>query len=335
MVSLPDELTSLKKIAVFRALQLGDLMCVIPAIRALKHAYPSAEITLIGMPWSESFVSRYAHYFSEFISFPGYPGLPEQPFDIKAFTTFINKVSGEKFDLLLQMHGNGSIINPLMAMMGARKIAGYREPGRYCPDERLFMNYPEGFPEIDRHLELMGFLGIASQGRHLEMPVFENEKRNFGMLSSELGLRPKKYVCVHPGARDTRRWWSPANFAQVADAIAEKGYRIVLTGTEIDRSTVNEVAAKMKSRPVDLTGKTELGTLALLIKNSKMLLSNDTGVSHIAAAMSTPSVVIFLASDPTRWAPLNRQLHHIILPQHAEIEYVLENAEIALSTEDN
>ena len=78
----------IKKIAVFRALQLGDLLCAIPAVRALRAAFPNAEITLIGLPWAKDLVARFNQYFDKFISFPGYPGLPEQPFDASKFEEF-------------------------------------------------------------------------------------------------------------------------------------------------------------------------------------------------------------------------------------------------------
>src|SRR5215218_4662696 len=101
---------NIKKIAVFRALQLGDMLCLIPALRALHHAYPGASITLLGMPWAKSLIERFPNYVHSFKHFPGYPGLPEQKFEPKAFASFLNEVQEEQYDLLLQMQGNGSIV---------------------------------------------------------------------------------------------------------------------------------------------------------------------------------------------------------------------------------
>jgi ADP-heptose:LPS heptosyltransferase len=321
----------LQKVALFRALQIGDLLCAIPAVRAFKKAYPASNITLIGLPWAQRFVKRFPDYFSDFIHFPGYPGLPEQGFDTRHYISFLEEVNKRSFDLLIQMHGNGALVNPVAALCGAKRITGYFEPGKYCPDAELCMPYPEEGAEITKHLQLMEFLGIAAQDEQLEFPVTAAEQQSFSDICATYDLQPKQYVCVHPGARDTRRWWSAQNFAQVADLLTEKGYTVVLTGTESEYHTTQLVASSMRHEAINLTGKTDLGTLAVLIKNARMLLSNDTGVSHIASAVKTPSVVIFLASDPSRWAPLDQNRHRIILPHESEnMSYVVSSTEQAL-----
>jgi ADP-heptose:LPS heptosyltransferase len=324
-----------KKIAIFRALQLGDMLCGIPAIRALKRAHEDSEITLLGLPWSENFIKRFPHYFSDFIHFPGYPGLPEQPFNPGKIIPFLFKMRIERFDLIIQMHGNGSIVNPFMKLLGSKKIAGYFEKGSYCPDEKLCMPYPENVSEVERHLHLMEHLGVPSQGADLEFPTYPEEQLEFTKLCKDTDLEPKKYICIHPGGRDKKRWWSPEKFAHIANRMANKGYKIVLTGTLEERAMTNAVIDKMEFPAVNLGGKTDLGTLVELVKNARMILSNDTGVSHIAASVKTPSVVIFLASDPVRWAPMNRRLHHIILPEEADnLDYVFWNTEQVLLNND-
>lgn len=330
MNKFPPEKT--QRIAIFRALNLGDLLCAIPAIRALRSAYPEAHINLIGLPWMADFARRFAHYFDGFVSFPGTAGLPEQVVDLDAFTQFLHRERAAEYDLVLQMHGKGSVTNPVIAMFADRGVAGYYEPGEYRPDEQTFMPYPEGLPEIERHLALMQFLGVPLKGRALEFPISEEESRDAEKMLAQQGVNDKPYVCIHPGARDIRRWWAPKKFAQVADALAEKGFSIVFTGTEQEQAAVERVREKMSSASLNLAGRTDLGVLGALIAHASLLVSNDTGVSHIAAATGTRSVVIFLASDPARWAPLNRDLHHVVAPHESEnVDHVLVRAEHALN----
>lgn len=118
-----------RRIAVFRALQLGDLLCAVPALRALRRALPHAEITLIGLLWARTLVDRYRAYLDSFLDFPGHPGMPEAPAQPDRMPAFLARAQQHRFDLVIQMHGSGGITNPLVALLGARHIAGYHVPG--------------------------------------------------------------------------------------------------------------------------------------------------------------------------------------------------------------
>jgi ADP-heptose:LPS heptosyltransferase len=268
-------------------------------------------VTLVGLPWAAAFVRRFHAYLDDFIVFPGFPGLPERTPDIAHFPIFLTTIQKRNFDLAIQMHGSGSIVNPLIGLWGAKKSAGFYTPGQYRPDESLFMEYPEYGPEIWRHLRLMEFLGIPLQGDELEFPIFEQDRLAFRQIQDHFHIQ-KNYICIHPGARAAERRWPAAYFAAMADRLASFGYQIVLTGTREESDLTAAVAKNMKTPAIDLAGKTGLGTLAVLVSYAHLLISNDTGISHIASAIKTPSVVLFSTSDPKRWAPQNGQLHKIV-----------------------
>jgi ADP-heptose:LPS heptosyltransferase len=303
-------LEGIKKIVVFRALQIGDLLCSIPAIRALKNTYPEAEITLVGLPWAKMLIERFPQYFHSLITFPGYPGFPEQPVDRSAFPDFLKQVQQENFDLALQMQGSGIISNPLVDLFNAKKIAGFYAANNFCPDKSLFIQYPSEIHEVHRHLRLMEVLGISSATMDLEFPVTKKDNEDFA--KSALPVSPKQYVILHPGARGVNRQWHPQYFAAVGDICFENGLQVVITGTTDELEIVENVIQLMTHTPINAAGKTSLGAVAVLIKNAAALVSNCTGVSHIASALKTKSIVISLDGEPFRWEPLNKKLHKTI-----------------------
>jgi ADP-heptose:LPS heptosyltransferase len=297
----------IKRILIFRALQLGDMLCAIPAIRALRHAYPYATISLAGLPWASALVERFPSYFDDFISFPGYPGLPEQELDPAAFIRFLSEVQKRHFDLALQMQGDGSVINPMMELLGASNIAGFRKEGHYAPENALFIDYPAYGSEIERHLKLMHHLGIPAQGTELEFTLTEKDQQEYDELRFPVGT--EDYVCVHPGSRGAWRQWPVVHFAALADLCMKKGLKVVITGTKEELPIVGQVVEHMTHKPLIAAGKTGLGAAGILINNSYALISNCTGVSHMASAFKKRSIVISMDGEPERWGPLDRQTH--------------------------
>lgn len=311
-MTLPPDLQpeKLERVAVFRALVLGDMLCAVPALRALRHACPDAELTLVGLPWAREWAQRLLHV-DRFIEFPGYPGLPETIPDLDALPGFLQQMQAEHFELLLQMHGSGTIVNPLLAACGAAHLAGFALPGRFCPEPALFAPWPNTGHEIERLLTLTDHLGMPRHGTQLELPVTDSDRIELATAwPGAFGGDP--FVCVHAGAQLASRRWPPERFAEVADALAARGFTIVLTGTSGEAALAARLREAMHHPVVDLSGKTSLWTLAALLERARLLVCNDTGVSHIAAAIDTPSVVVSCGADVSRWAPLEARRHQVL-----------------------
>ena len=299
-----------RKILIVRVLRgLGDLLTIVPALRALRAALPEAEITLLSLPWARNFIARFPQYFDDFIEFVGWPSIPELPVNIAVLPAFLQQVHVREFDLVLQMQGSGLSSNPFTVMLGAKRNAGFYLPGLYCPDKELFLAHPADEPEIRRFLRLMEFLGIPLQGEHMEFPVHDADREALAQIPDTRELQPGRYVVLHPGANDKLRRWLPQNFAAVGDALAQQGYQIVLTGIEEELPDTQEVAQAMRAPALNFAGKTTLGSVAALIEGARLVVSNDTGIAHLTDALRRPSVVMFFASNPNRWGPLDRKRH--------------------------
>lgn len=301
-----------RHIVVLRALVLGDTLCASPALRALRRAWPRAHIAVLGLPASRDYVARLPDV-DEWIALPGWPGLPEQAPDVRALPAFLAAMQARHWDLAMQLHGAGGVTNPLLALLGARHCAGFHAPGAWVPPghEALFCPWPEQGHETQRLLSLCRHLGLPDAGDAIDFPL---QPQDFDALRATW-TASGPYACLHAGAQLPSRRWPLARFAGVAQALHEAGLVVVLTGSAGERALVTELRDLLEARAiphVDLVGRTTLWTLGALLQGARLLVCNDTGVSHIAAALRVPSIVVACGSDVTRWAPPDSALHRVL-----------------------
>lgn len=299
-----------KRIAVLRALFVGDFLCAQPALRALKTRFPSAELTLIALPWIEPFLHRY-DCVDRFLPFPGCQGVAEAPYRPEVTEAFLQKARALHYDLAIQMHGSGPASSDFVAGMGARLSLGYTPPGVPSPLARAIPYPGDQVHEARKWLNLVAHVGAPGMPRP-ELPVLRDEEAEAAALLDPLDpARP--IVALHTGARDPARRWPPERFAALAgQAWDMRGAQIVLTGSEGDAETVGLVRRACRAPLLDLCGKTGLGTLAAVLSRVDLLVTNDSGPSHVAWARGVPSVVLFGPTDPARWAPLERRQHRVV-----------------------
>ncbi len=309
----------IRSVAIFRALYLGDMLCVTPSFRAIRAALPNAHVTLIGLPWEEDLVNRFPNYLNNFIEFPGWPGLPEQEVVPELTLKFLENMQHQRYDLVLQMQGNGIVTNAMCMLFNAQRVAGLRRPNDYAPYPDLFPVSEEDEHELLKFLKLLKAAGIPDKGTDMELPILQNELQEFETIRKQLGLTDGQYLCVHPGARDSRRRWPANHFARLITTFMERGLTVLLIGSKDESDLLRQINTMLPTPVLNLVeriGHVALGPLAALIKNSRGLVSNDTGVAHMAAALQVPSVVLFsLYSSPRRWAPLNQKLHLSIVTE--------------------
>lgn len=320
-------------VLVFRALQLGDMLCAVPALRALRHALPAARITLVGLPWAQQFAERFAGYVDEFIPFPGHPLLPEQPVRQDALAQFTTRLCARNFALAIQLHGNGEVSNDIVGSFGARAMAGFCQGPPVTRDRTVLLPYPETGAEPERLLQLMAHIGAPAVGTQLEFPLSRADQDALLATGLRAKLVGEDYFCIHPGARTRDKCWPPGHFAEVGDRLAaEFGLRPVLTGSAQEADLTAAVAARMQHTPVDAAGPWSIGAMALLMRDARLLLCNDTGVSHIAAGLRVKSVVVFSKADIARWSPLDRHAHRCIWdPDGERVSVVLQHARALLA----
>ena len=283
---------------------LGDLLCGVPALRALRRARPDLHVALLTWAEMAPVVDRYADYVDELVDFPGWPGIPERPpVDDPGF---LPAVRARRLDLALQVYGDRPAANEVTEAVGARRVGGFHDPHRHPADPATHLPYPASMHEVHRHLTLFGYLGVPPAGEDLEFPLTPADRAEAAAL-----LPPAPYAVLHPGATSTSRRWPVDRWAAVGDGLARDGLRVLVTGVPGEEELTAAVADRMAAPAVDLCGATTLGGFAAVLAGAEVVTANDTGAAHLAIAVGTPSVTVFLSGDPRRWAGLRRDRHRI------------------------
>jgi ADP-heptose:LPS heptosyltransferase len=313
-VTTLEDLDRVGRIAVVRALPgIGDMICAVPALRTLRRRYPDARIGLVGLWSSRWMLDAYPHYIDELLPIDGLPLLCPPPADVEGALTALAEARRQRFDLAIQLHGNGSLSNLVTAMIGARRSLVHHLPDQPAPEGALAVAYPDRGHEVVRLLELVDRLGVIGEA-HLEAPD-PAACAGGAALVAELRVPPQGFAVLHPGASRPDRRWSVAGFAALARWLLDRDLLVVATGTEGERDVVDELRRRVPA-VVDLCGRTGVNELAGVLAAARLVVCNDTGVSHLAAAVRTPSVVTFLGDDPGRWAPLDSVRHRLVPLAH-------------------
>ena len=276
---------------------LGDLLCTVPAVRALRAARPDLHVALATWPEMAGVVGRMAPWVDELVPFPGAPGIPERPPD-GTFGQWAQAMTARRWDLALQVYGDNPAAGEVTAATGARLVGGFAATGSTGLDPALHVPYPHALHEVERHLRLLEHLGLPpGASRALEWPLTPDEQAE----AAALGLAPGSYAVLHPGATSPSRLWPVERFAEVADGLARAGLEVVVGGVPSEAATTSALAAACRTSVRDLTGRTSLGAYAALLRDAAVVVANDTGTAHLSAAVGGRVVTLFLSGDPRRW----------------------------------
>jgi ADP-heptose:LPS heptosyltransferase len=290
-LSADAPLPGVRRIVVLRQCRIGDYMFALPALHALRHAYPAAHIVLLGQPWQAALLRDRPGPVDEVVVMPPYPGIgiaPDAPPD-PAMPGFIEQMRARRFDLALQMAGGGQYSNPFIRALGARIAIGMAAPG-VAPLDRSVPLWPHANHALSL-LQVAALAGARPCIPERDFDVTDNDRRE---AAAVLPLREgERLVVLHPGATDARRRWPAERFAAVADALAERGATVVLSASDDEAAIAHAVAQRMRHPPARLAGKLTLPALCGLLERARMVVANDTGPLHMALAIGTPAVGIF------------------------------------------
>ena len=292
-----------EKILVLAPNWVGDAVMATPALAALAARFSDAEITTAARPYV----------------LPVFDGLPEagrlcglagleRRAPWRYFLSDALALRKEHFDLAV-IFPNSARSALFAFLAGAGERLGYRRDGRGLLLTRSLEPPREGsrfrpVPMVDYYLELVGLLGARPAGRRLRMAVTDSEREEADAALE--GARvdfSRPWAVINPGAAfGSAKCWLPENFAAVADALSQRGLEVLLvTGPkERDIGGAINTAASAPIAPLWREG-VGLGALKSIVERAAVLVTNDSGPRHFAAAFSVPVVTIMGPTDP-RWS---------------------------------
>jgi ADP-heptose:LPS heptosyltransferase len=263
------------RVLVLRALGLGDLLTAVPALRALRSGFSGYRLDL-ALPAGLHGLAMAC-------------GVADRVIDVQGLEPLPHTVNGP--EVAVNLHGRGPQSHQMLAGTGPRSLLAFRN------QQAGYLQGPVWLAEEHervRWCRLVEAFGISADPHdvYIEPPVNEQWQAFFGA------------TLIHPGAASPARRWPVERFAAVAQDELRAGRQVVVTGTSGERHLAL-CLTELAGLPVQacLAGQTTVLELAALVAVAGRVLSGDTGIAHLAAALRTPSVTLFGPTSPERWGP--------------------------------
>jgi heptosyltransferase-2 len=298
-----------RHVLVVRTDHLGDMLLTLPAVQALKEAFPECRVTVLA---SAANAEAARHH-------PDVDAVVIDPLEAKGSRLrgvrgLVQQLRGIGCDAAVVMHPTPRLALAVwLARVPIRVGTAYRA---YSPlfNRRVHQHRrrPPWKHEAAYNLDLVRPLGVsAADIAPVTWRVDAEESAAVDRLLDRVGLRGVDIVAIHPGNAGSALNWSPAQYAELGRRLAVDGVRIAVTGGPGELRLTAEVASAIGPAAVDIGGVLTLPQLAALYRCCSLYVGSATGPTHLAAAVGVPVVALYSplrSSAPVRWRPLGQRV---------------------------
>lgn len=301
-------MTTYNKLLVINLMHVGDLLLVTPVLRALRSAYPQAQIDLVADAKLSDLVVLNRNINRLWaIDKKGHHDR------LWNYLKFISEIRNEKYDMVINLHRNERA-SFLAAFSGAKRIIGYSTWGPHLLFDQVMPNLKAVKHQVHSHFDvLQQGLGLTEiDDRGLEMWLSAEAEDKAEKLWRQAYFDPTLTVVgFNTGASWPTKRWPKEYFAEMADRLLAMGYGIAFFGGSMDVALVEETLGLMKEKQhphlAVFTGKVSLMELAAMLKKCKVFATNDSGPMHVAVAVGTPVVAPYGSSPVPGFYPYDDQ----------------------------
>lgn len=309
-----------KRILCVRLDTIGDVIMTTPAMHALKTSHCDRHITLMTSSAGAAIVPLLLDiddlivYDSPWLKATASRKNSEPEYDIIALLRERN------FDaaVIFTVYSQNPLPSAFLCYMAdiPLKLAHCHENPYQLLTDWIKDPEPEQFTrhEVQRQLDLVASIGSETEDKRMKIRIPEVAKSRVQYLLEEIGINQEQpWLVIHPGASAISRRYPPESFANVArNLVKDCHIQVIFTGTEPEKDLVESIRFEMQTPSYSLVSRLDLGELAALLDKAPLLISNNTGPVHIAAAVGTPIIDLYALTNPqhTPWEVPNRILFH-------------------------
>lgn len=297
------------KILVMRYRFIGDTILTVPFLRNLRRAHPSAVIDLMVAPYSSDVLAGIPYVDRMIVYDP-----PTKHADsggrhrsVGARIRFLASLRGARYDKVYVL--KRSFSSAVIAFLtGARERIGFDTEGRGFLLSRK-VPYRHDVHEVENFLEVLRADGVPVADDYLEAWISPAEQAAADAFLAGQGFAGEApLVGIHPFTANPARAWHPDNFIETANRLQEEfGVRTVVFGGPRERDLAARFEERIVPRPVMAVGTLGLRATMALLTRCVLLICNDSGIMHLAAAVGTPLVALFGPQSPVKFGPWGRE----------------------------
>ena len=294
-----------KNILIIKPSSLGDIVLALPALSSLRKSFPDAKISWLVRPEFAPLLENHPDL-NEIILFDR--KLLSKPSGLKSLFSLIKKLHNSKFDAVFDFQGLFRTAC-LARLSGCKNRFGMSNAREFSPlfYTKKIQQDNQSIHLVDFYLRIVKAAGRLDTSAVFNLPVDGDAQNSVQKLLDLHKVKADNYAVLIPGSAHQDKCWPVERFAEIADKIYSRYHFSIITTGSASESPIADSLTKLSSAPItNLAGQTSLKELTALLKNARIVISNDTGPGHIAAALNTPLVMIFGRANPARLAPYKK-----------------------------
>ncbi|MGE5523490.1 MAG: glycosyltransferase family 9 protein [Rhodospirillaceae bacterium] len=310
---------SAERILCVRLDNMGDVLMTTPALRALKTAAPARHITLLAAPGGAA-VTRYIPEIDSVVEYEAPWVKQPADVDVEGSDELIDKLYAGMYDAAVIFTVYSQSALPAALMCWLARIPLRLAYSRENPYQLLTDWVPDPEPhalvrhETQRQLDLVASVGCTTTDTRLSFRPSANDRREARTKLAAAGINlHQPWIVVHPGASAASRRYPVEHYARAVAIIgATNPHQFVITGTRDEAPLAAAVANALPGRAHALAGVFDLGELGAVLEGAQLVICNNTGPAHIAAAVGTPVIDLYALTNPQHapWQIESRVLYH-------------------------